>query len=84
MAGAVSTGHYALATGHGRATAALQLDAWLELERRQRILDEQESQRPRWGQWKRNRVPLKRLVLVRPAMTGPVRAASVHRVLTLT
>lgn len=84
MAGAVSTGHYALATGHGRAIAALQLDAWLELERRQRILDEQESQRPRWGQWKRNRVPLKRLVLVRPAMTGPVRAASVHRVLTLT
>ena len=74
--GAVTTGHYALATGHGRAMGAMDLDAWLELERRC-----EPPRPPTWGRWKRNRVPLERLVLVRPAMTEtPVRAASVSLV----
>ncbi|KAL4402597.1 tRNA 5'-leader removal protein [Malassezia pachydermatis] len=77
--GAVTRGDYALSTGHGRAIAVMTWTAWLELERRERQKAPPSST---WGRHKRNRVPLERLVLVRNAMGGPVRAASVSRLPT--
>lgn len=78
--GAVTSGDYALATGHGRALAAITWGAWLELERREQAM----PLPPRsWGRQKRNRVPLERLVLVSPAWRGVPRFASVQRVPTM-
>ena len=78
--GAVTSGDYALATGHGRALAAITWDAWLELERRERAMPLPERA---WGRHKRNRVPLERLVLVSPAWRGVPRFASARRVPTM-
>ncbi|WFD19028.1 ribonuclease P [Malassezia caprae] len=78
--GAVTSGDYALATGHGRALAAITWDAWLELERREAAMPLPERT---WGRQKRNRVPLERLVLVSPAWRGVPRFASVQRVPTM-
>lgn len=78
--GAVTSGDYALATGHGRALAAITWDAWLELERRERAMP---LPARTWGRQKRNRVPLERLVLVCPAWRGVPRFASVIRVATM-
>lgn len=81
--GAVTSGDYALSTGHGRAIASITYSAWLELERREREAMAAETSERTWGRSKRNRVPLARLVLVRNPLGGPTRAASVVRLPTM-
>lgn len=74
--GAVTTGDYALASGSGRASAVVRLDAWLALCERERERESEYSGARQWGRLKRNRVPLQHLVLVRNVDTPVVRAAS--------